>query len=141
MQSLPERRNARNRGVLMHVSEIVGTTFICADCGTTVTIKSEGCSFNYASKRSGEKICNPCALKEKIRHIENDEKVFCYMSINGQCLIDWKGNILARVTANWDIKNNFAGTITYIQAITNNGRKLYGKGPGRGMYVRLRPYK
>lgn len=125
----------------MLVFEILGTTFVCADCGNTVTIEKDGCSLNYAIKKSGEKICLPCALKEEIRHIENDERVFCYLSTNGQHLTDWKGNILAKVTANWNIKNNFAGKITCIRATTNKGRKLYGKGSGEGTYVRLRPCK
>lgn len=119
----------------------VGDTFTCADCGEEITIVSEKCSYNYARKCSGEYICNTCARNEEIRHIENDEKVFAYLSGDGRNITDWKGNILATVTANWNIKNNFAGTITCIRAITNNGRKLYGKGPSEGMYVRLRPCK
>lgn len=125
----------------MHVSEILGTSFVCADCSTTVTIEQQGCSFNYASKRNGEKVCLACTLKEEIRSIENDENVFCYLSNDGRTLTDWKGNVLAKVTSNWDILNNFAGKITCIRATTKNGRKLHGKGPGEGMYIKMRPCK
>lgn len=125
----------------MEVSEILGTVFICADCQTSITIVKEGCSFNYATKRSGEKVCNCCVKKEEIRHIENDEKVFAYLSSDGASITDWKGNILAKVVRNWDISNNFGGKITCIRAITTSGRKLHGKGPGEGMYIRLQPCK
>lgn len=125
----------------MNISEIIGTKFICADCGQEIAIISDGYTVNCATKSSGEKVCNTCAKNGEIWHAENDDKVFAYLSSDGRKITDWKGNTLATVTANWDIVNNFAGKLTCIRATTNNGRKLYGKGPGKGMYIRLRPCK
>ena len=118
-----------------------GEIFACDDCGMEITIVKEGCSFNYARKRNGNKVCNSCAFREEIRHVENDDKIFAYLSSDGRRITDWKGNTLARVTANWEIPNNWARKLTCVNATTNNGRKLYGKGLGGGMYIRLRPTK
>lgn len=115
--------------------------FVCADCGKKITIAREGCSFNYAIKQNGNKVCNDCALKEEIRHIENDEKVFAYLSGDCKRITDWKGNTLAKVTWSSEIMHNWARKLMCINATTNNGRKLYGRGSGGGIYIRLRPVK
>ena len=118
-----------------------GEIFACADCGMEITSVKEGCSFNYARKRNGTKVCNSCALREEIRHVENDDKIFAYLSSDGRRITDWKGNTLAKVTAKWEVPNNWARKLTCVIATTNNGRELCGGGPGSGMYVRLLPTK
>lgn len=118
----------------------LGQEITCTACGKTFLAERVGCSVNYAH-RGDTFACLDCAYGEE-RHIAETSPHFCaYLSSDGCTITDWLGNALARVTRKWDVSNNFAVTVTRVRAVTREGRKLYGCGPGEGMYIRMHASK
>lgn len=118
----------------------IGQEITCTACDKTFLAETTGCSVNYAHR--GETfVCLDCAYGEELRIAETAVHFFAYLSSDGRAITDWHGNALARVTRNWDVSNNFAGTVTRVRAVTREGRKLYGCGPGEGMYIRMHANK
>lgn len=82
------------------------------------------------------------------------ETIFAYMRLPGgqrdfatnyrQCqpheVVTWTGDILGRAfeTARWRVPNSFVSTHMHQYRATIGGREYTGRGPGVGMYVRLK---
>lgn len=111
------------------------TTYICYHCGREC--KNEV----YATTRQGAKVCDDCVLRDDLHSFETEAKVFGYLQGKGKSVTNWPGNKLAKVIAEWEAQAGHCGKQTYILAITESGRLLSGRGPGRGMYCTLRPIK
>lgn len=60
-----------------------------------------------------------------------------YLASNGCVITTWPGGHLASVTAEWTVRNNFAGKITRLRAVDDTGAHWYGTSPGRGMYAKI----
>ena len=115
------------------------TTFVCRCC------ERECKNDTYAIDPQGAKICDYCVLILDLATVENDKKIFAYLSkatdTKHIVVSNWIGNVLAKVIAYYKKPAGHCGEQTYILAITKNGRLLSGRGPGVGMYCRLRPIK
>lgn len=118
----------------------IGQAITCTACDKIFLAEQAGCSVNYAH-RGDTLVCLDCAYAKEVLIAETAEHFCAYLSSDGRTITDWHGNALARVTRNWDVSNNFAGTVTRVRAVTREGRKLYGCGPGDGMYIRLHANK
>ena len=112
-------------------------------CGCSVPAFEEvfppgTCTSRYARRATGEFVCIPCAEEEEVRAFAAAGRYDAYLSGDGREVTTWTGRTLARVTSR-DVRTaGFCGRQTYVRAIDAAGRVWHGRGPGEGMYVRLR---
>ena len=85
----------------------------------------------------GRHLCWDCCNAAELADFLKADSYTGYLSNDGTRITTWPGGTLARVTREWEIRNNMAGRITRIQAVDETGARWYGTSPGRGMYTRL----
>lgn len=108
-----------------------------ADCGHM----SKDPMFPGAHDRDGRTMCMDCANAAKLRDFlacKPGDKFSGYLSGDGRDATTFGGAALGRVVSETRARNPFGGTIHYVRIIDANRRAWSGRGPGRGMYLRLK---
>lgn len=119
----------------------MGDELTCSYTGKKFIAARDGCSFNYAWTKDGEVISDEGVDLWEKNELKSSV-VFAYVSSDGTNITGWKGNVLARVTSFSESRNGFnGGVIAYVRAIDIYGKEWYGRGGGKGMYVRLKEKK
>jgi len=116
------------------------------DCGHTPTdprsFHANGVPLTsgYATERdTGRKVCEACAEDRERAAFAASERYGAYLSGDGCSITTWTGAQLARVTYEGTARTGFYDSeITYLRAVSDDGRVWYGKNGGRGMCVTLR---
>ena len=117
------------------------------DCGhppTNPPKPGESGGTGYARTKDGRTLCYSCADAQQLADFLYSDKAGtfgAYLSGDGRTVTTWTGGKLARVTREWTTREGFGGRTTRVEVRDSNGRRWYGRGPGRNMYVRLRRYK
>lgn len=115
-----------------------------ADCGHTYDPPGpNGGASGYAVTLEGATLCYDCADNLERVDMATHDDMFAYVAGDGRHITTWTGGQLARVTSESrpDIRHTPTGgryeTIYYV-AVAADGSVWRGRGPGRGMYVRLK---
>jgi hypothetical protein len=119
------------------------------DCGHVLVVpedtKKSGCGgTGYGRTQEGKTRCYTCCLADDILRIARGEPMFAYLSSDGKAVTNWPGGMLMSVTRAWETSaGGFARqtTITRVHARDEFGGLWFGRGPGRGMYIRMRKAK
>lgn len=85
-------------------------------------------------------ICYDCAHARDVEALRTAEHWVAYLSADGKQIHDWPGYALMTVTRSWETESRVFGRLshtTWIRAVDTHGAEWHGRGPGRGMYVRL----
>lgn len=113
------------------------------DCGHPPS-PHESFTTGYGQDREGRKHCYDCCLARDLDRMDRDGVIDAYLSSDGKHVTNWPGSELATVTRETTgSAGGFAGrtTITRVWARDRHGAWWHGRGPGRGMYLRLRRSK
>lgn len=104
--------------------------------------ESELSQTGHAATRSGARICNACSYEVEIADFRANDNYFGYVDSDEQYVTTWLGGKLGKIT---NIGRGIGYTPTggyferiYITVADIDGRTWHGRGPGGGMYVRLR---
>jgi hypothetical protein len=133
---LASRMDAGNPQLLRQTAELA------LDCGHPESTHSS-ITRGYGTC-DGKRYCYDCCRERDLNYMHTHGKISAYLAGDGKTITTWPGLPLLTVTASWQTSaGGFAGdtTITRVQAIADDGSKWYGRGPGRGMYIRLRRAK
>ncbi len=112
----------------------------CDRCGDEFV--PDGCGTGYCTIGTA-KICYLCADESLRAEMRAGRTMTVYLSGDGSELHSWSGGALATVTVEHERPcGGFChrSTRTHVWA-TGEGRAWYGTGPGRGMYLNMRPLK
>lgn len=112
------------------------------DCGHEPSPSEIGTG--YAETPEGEKVCYPCAeARERVSFARSD-KYFAYLSQDGKSVTTWTGGFLARTLYVHKAKlSGFGGyhDAVFVNVYAPDGSVWSGRGPGAGMYIRLKRTK
>lgn len=116
------------------------------DCGHNPSPPEGGTgAAGYARTQTGRTVCYPCATehaREQMRAAALAGQPFAaYLSSDGRRITTWTDATLAHVTAEWHSLAFGHVEITHVCATDPHGRRWYGKGSGRGMFLTIRPTK
>lgn len=116
------------------------TERIVCDCGH---IESEHSDFTrgYSTDEEGKTHCYECSLKLDIEHLKVNKKLIGYISCDGKEVVTWPGLKIAKITASHVVNFGYCRNQISFDAMTDDGLKLYGRGPGNGMYCSIRVRK
>lgn len=96
----------------------------------------------YAVLPDDTRVCYDCADRLQREDMLVKDEVWGYLSGDGKKFTTWTGGELARVTEEGAARTGWHGKeITYIRAVSPDGRRWYGKNGGRGMALRLKAAK
>lgn len=95
----------------------------------------------YGRDKDGNRFCYDCCHKMDLESMKNDSVFGAYVNSDKTEITNWPGYRLARITASWWRKNNFALKLLHVRAVDQFGQEWYGDGPGEGMYIKLRKVK
>lgn len=131
----------------------------CVDCGTRPEPRSD-CVGRFAWFGRGRRkrpVCIPCAERRERAAFAKARRYFGYLSSDGARVTCFPGGELARVVRETTGRNGgafgsghwgtcartharkwFGATTTYVRAVAPDGSEWAGRGPGRGMFLRLR---
>jgi len=118
-------------------------TFACVDCRQLKPVHASG-GTGYA--RLGDRdpsetnhfVCYDCANVRERADMATADRFVAYLASDGRTITSWPGGPLATVTSERTRRVGFGGCRVYVRAMSPDGVKWYGNGPGRGMFVRLR---
>ena len=118
-------------------------SFACLDCRRLYPVEtSGGTGYAVLGDRDPSEVnhfvCYGCADSRERADMATADRFFAYLSSDGRTVTTWTGAALADVTSERERRVGFGGCRVYVRATDRTGRKWYGNGPGRGMYVRLR---
>ena len=94
----------------------------------------------YGTDKDGKRYCYDCCQARDIAYMQERGRIDAYLSSDGKTVTGWPGYRLAIVRREWKISaGGFASatTITHVWARAADGSWWAGRGPGRGMYMRL----
>lgn len=88
-------------------------------------------------------VCYPCADSLQAEDMATSDRIDAYVSGDGRNVTTWSGGVLARIVTATEPRVTYTPTggrveTVYVIARDADGRTWHGRGPGRGMYVRLR---
>ncbi len=109
-------------------------------CGHPESLHSD-ITRGYGKDASGDTYCYDCCTSRDLATMADTGRIDAYLSSDGNRITNWPGRVLATVTAEWETSaGGFARRtmITRVTARAADGSMWYGRGPGRGMYIRLR---
>lgn len=95
----------------------------------------------YGRDDQGNRHCYACCHARDLAHMAEHGAIVGYLSSNGTTVTNWPGDLLAQVTHSWQTSaGGFARRtmITRLYARAADGSWWAGRGPGRGMYMRLK---
>lgn len=120
--------------------------FLCVDCRQMKSVQTDG-GTGYATLVGPDAsdvnhvACYTCADVRERRDMASAERFVAYLSSDGRRVTSWSGGTLADVVWSRGVRMpGFGGgdAATFIRARAADGSTWSGRGPGRGMYVRLR---
>lgn len=91
----------------------------------------------YGTAEDGKRHCYDCCTAMDLASMKETGKIVAYISDDGKTITNWPGRTLAYVTRLWETRHNIGGKITHVWARAADGTWWHGKGPGKGMYIRL----
>lgn len=109
------------------------------DCGHVESPHSES-TRGYGTDHEGKRHCYECCQAADLKAMADDGQLTAYLSSDGAKITGWPGFMLARVTREWQTSAGgfLSGhKVTRVWATAEDGSEWYGRGPGRGMYIRL----
>ncbi len=109
------------------------------DCGHVESPHSD-ITRGYGTDSAGKRHCYACCQKADLATMAETGRIAAYLSSDGKSITNWPGLPLMHVTAEWETSaGGFARRtqITRVRATAADGSKWYGRGPGRGMYIRM----
>ena len=112
-------------------------TFACVDCRQLKPVRHDG-GTGYAIARDCHFVCYDCADIRERADMATADRFAGYLASDGRTVTTWTGGMLATVTSERTRRVGFGGCRVYIRATDRDGRKWYGNGTGRGMFMRLR---
>lgn len=92
----------------------------------------------YGVASDGSRSCYTCCKAEDLKRMANGQRLWAYLSSDGESITGWPGFTLARVTSRRESWHNIGGKLTRVWALDDMGQWWYGTAPGKGMYCRLR---
>lgn len=123
--------------------------FVCRQCRQTIELPEipGGCGasgYGLTGQRPAlQMICYPCCTaNDKASMLDRSGPFTAYLSSDGMRVTNWTGATLGDVIRESKSRNGFHGsTIHYVRCRDVHGSLWSGRGPGRGMYLTLRPMK
>lgn len=115
-------------------------SFPCATCGATIEPQTNGRT-GYGKTADGRRHCYPCCDRAEAEAFAAADAHFAYLSGDGNSVTTWTGGELARVTYRKRHAGTWGGEWWTVDAVAPDGARWYGRGPGPGMYLRLRRRK
>lgn len=106
-------------------------------------LRADGCAAGYARTHDGRVLCYFCANSEQLvtaQHAQRGDRIFAYVSSDGQSITTWTGGMLGRVTRRSEGWVSPSARGVYITAKILGGPWVYGRGGGNGQCINLRPY-
>jgi len=110
------------------------------DCGHEVSPHTEHTT-GYGVDKDGRKLCYDCCARGDREYMAREGKITAYLSDDGKRITTWSGNPLMTVSReSIGSAGGFARSakITRVWAVDEQGNWWHGRGPGRGMYIRMR---
>lgn len=111
------------------------------DCGhVPAPVPPGGGATGYARTHDGRTLCYPCAdaaQRAEIAAAEPGARHGGYLASDGRTVTTWTGGRLAYVWREWVTAEGFGGRTVRVWACDAAGGWWSGRGPGRGMYLRL----
>jgi hypothetical protein len=110
---------------------------VMCDCGH---LESDHSDFTrgYSIDQKGRTYCYECSLADDIAYLKETGKLTAYLSSDGKRITTWPGLIIATVTSSHVVNFGYCRDQMSFDAVMADGTRLYGRGPGNGMYCRLR---
>lgn len=108
------------------------------DCGHAESPHSDF-TRGYGTDAHGKRHCYECCATQDRDYMNAHGEISAYLSSDGKHITTWPGSVLMRVTREWETSaGGFARNtrITRVWAIVD-GEYWHGRGPGRGMYIRM----
>lgn len=100
----------------------------------------KGCTVPSTGKRirAGGRACYSCTDECQRRDMALADVFLCYLASDGRTMTTWTGGQLARVTSETTSRTGwYRSRITHVRAVAPDGSVWYGKGAGRGMFIRI----
>lgn len=139
--------NVAGKTILGYQFVLIGKRKVChacadkriLDCGHHPSPHSL-ITTGYGTDVNGKKICWECCHKRDLESLKTDDKLFAYWSETNM-VTNWPGGVLGVVISYWPVRNNFCGHLYHLKVRDAYDQMWYGKGAGRGVYVKLRKCK
>ena len=109
------------------------------DCGHPESPHSE-LTTGYGTDSDGRRHCYDCCLARDLAYMSEHGKLSAYLSGDGKSITTWPGGKLADVIDLWQTSAGgfLCGVkIARVRARSVSGEMWHGRGPGRGMYIRM----
>jgi hypothetical protein len=128
--------NAPKHGERLDCGHVLSVPQVTRETGTGAT--------GYARDKDDKTMCYACAHVRQLESMERDGDATGYLGNDGKHITDLVGQPLLTVLKEWQTKaGGFCNrsNITRVWARDQFGRLWHGRGPGRGMYIRMRRSK
>ena len=109
------------------------------DCGHAPVPSASGTTHGTGSDDGKTYCLSCCEARDRASLVQHGDGT-AYLSSDGRTVTGWTGYVLGNVTREYQTREGFGGRTTRVYA-TIDGRTYSGRGPGRGMYLRLRSSK
>jgi hypothetical protein len=113
---------------------------IKCDCGHLESDHSE-CTRGYSIDGEGKTYCYGCSLALDVAYLNESGKLSAYLSGDGRTITTWPGLPIAAVDYTAVRDFGYCRNQTAVWATLPDGRRVFGRGPGKGMFLRLRLIK
>lgn len=113
---------------------------ILCDCGHLESDHSS-CTRGYSTDNEGRTYCYECSKAADIAYLTKHSRLAAYLSSDGKRITTWPGLTIATVTGSHVVDFGYCRNQVSFDAVMDDGTQLYGRGPGKGMYCRLRVRK
>ena len=110
------------------------------DCGHTESQHSE-ITRGYGTDDQGKKHCYDCCLSQDIDSLKESGKLTAYVSMDGKTVQTWPDSVIAKIVGSHIVDFGYCRNQISFNAVMTDGTKLVGRGPGTGMYCRVRIVK
>ena len=111
------------------------------DCGHLESEHSEHTSGYGTNSETGKTSCYKCCVKQDINYLQKHGKLTAYVSSDCKSVTSWPGETLAKIIGYHTVDFGYCKNQMSFNAEMSDGTKLVGRGPGPGMYCRLRRIK
>jgi len=92
----------------------------------------------YGTDKNGKTACYDCCLKQDLQYLKENGKLDCYVSSDGKSITTWPGLKIATITCSHVVDFGYCRNQLSFDAIMPDGTRLKGRGPGNGMFCRVR---
>jgi hypothetical protein len=114
------------------------TATTALDCGHEPTEDGRTFTTGRATLPDGRHVCYDCADAWQREELRTVRSFTAYLTDEGRTISTWSGGTLGRVVQSGTGSAGYCGTATYVQVVDCHGQRWHGRGPGVGMYIRLR---